>query len=264
MGKKSLIAAITISLVLLSIVAGMQVVEVAKANPIPWSSTPNLEKPTLQIETPQNYTEYNEGSVSLNFTVHQPDSWNYVDLVIHYVGEIKSIDSYLDGIHYGHYPSGDNLTRISDGIYYEHYPYGSDLTSYSDKLTVPASGLHVLNITICGSTYYEGPLYSNSSIPIINTTGITVYDYPVVVSDIVYFTVEREQSPSLSPNVTAAPSSNLSSSPSPTQQQTLEPSITASPTPTAETSNPNLSLEIAVTVVIVIAVAGLLVYFRKR
>jgi len=52
-----------------------------------------------------------------------------------------------------------------------------------------------------------------------------------------------------------------SSSASPTQQPTMEPSLTISPTPTAHSS---YILEIIGTLAIVIVVGGLLVYFRKR
>ena len=56
MKKKSFVAAISIGLILVFTVAGALVIEVARANPVPWPSTPNQEKPTLKIETPQNNT----------------------------------------------------------------------------------------------------------------------------------------------------------------------------------------------------------------
>ncbi len=64
-----------ITLILASTVV-MQMVELAMVNPIPWQSTPNQEKPTLTIESPQNNTIYNGSDVYLNCTLTKSDSWN--------------------------------------------------------------------------------------------------------------------------------------------------------------------------------------------
>ena len=73
-------------------------------------------------------------------------------------------------------------------------------SSYSVKLNQTSSGQHSLNVTVQSYTYYREPIFGNSSIPsgiideyILN--GVTVqqiiYQYPNVVSDVVYFTVEQ-------------------------------------------------------------------------
>ena len=81
-----------------SILIGIQAVELAEANPVPWLSTPNLEKPTLTIETPQNYTTYDVGNIPVNFTVSTPSSWSALYFgMISYVGQLDSVHVYLDG-----------------------------------------------------------------------------------------------------------------------------------------------------------------------
>ena len=82
-----------------SLLIGIQAVKVANANPVPWPATPNQEKPTLTIKTPQNYTTYNDSTVSFNFTVTAPASWNKIQHMFewYYLGKIASVNQYLDG-----------------------------------------------------------------------------------------------------------------------------------------------------------------------
>jgi hypothetical protein len=172
-----------------SMLIGIQAVKVANANPVPWPSTPNQEKPTLTIKTPQNYTTYNDITVSFNFTVAAPASWNKIQHMFewYYLGKIASVNQYLDGK-----LINGNLTDYS-----RIYISGS---SYSVKLNQTSPGQHSLNVTVQSYTYYREPIYGNSSIPsdiieeyIINGVSVqqVIYQYPIVVSDIVYFTVEQ-------------------------------------------------------------------------
>jgi hypothetical protein len=184
---------IAVSILVLSLLVMLQGFLVSDANPVPWPSTPNQEKPTLTIKTPQNYTTYNDSTVHFNFTVTAPISWNKIQHMfewIYNVGKIASVNQYLDGK-----LINGNLTDYS-----RIYISGS---SYSVKLNQTSPGQHSLNVTVQSYTYYREPIYGNSSIPsgiideyIIN--GVTVqqviYQYPIVVSDIVYFTVEQPTS----------------------------------------------------------------------
>ena len=51
----------------------------------------------------------------------------------------------------------------------------------------------MLNVTVLSYTYYRGPAYNGSHIltNIMSSSG-PVYEYPIVVSDTVYFTVEQQ------------------------------------------------------------------------
>jgi hypothetical protein len=185
---KKLLATTIILTTILALVL-LPVVEV-DANPVPWASTPNLEKPTLTIQSPKNNTEYNN-SIIANFTVIKPDSWNSVHMFSYYVGKIESVKVYLDG------------NQVS---------YNKVDSNYSVNLNVSSSGPHSLNITVLSYTYYEGEIYDNSSTvsPIYDaitingvTTVNTIYEYPIVVSDIVNFTVQQPQNQaSVLPNQT--------------------------------------------------------------
>jgi hypothetical protein len=223
--KRKGLALTLISTLLLIAVASL-FLRLASANPVPWPSTPNQEKPTLKVETPQNNTAYDASSVYLNFTVTKPDSWNAVHMVVHYIGGIASVNVYLDG----------NLTD-----YGRTYATGS---SFSVKLNQTASGPHLLNVTVQSYTYYQGPVYGNSSIisnitsgDIINgvfVPGKPIYEYPIVVSDIVYFTVLGEPSPS----------------PSPSPQDTE--------------AFPTATVAVVSAIAVVAVAAGSMVYFKKR
>ena len=89
------LAKTTIALIL-SLTVSLQVVGLAMANPVPWPSTPNQDKPTLTIESPKNNTEYDESDVYLNFTITKPDSWKTLQCSL-YIGQVGSVKAYLDG-----------------------------------------------------------------------------------------------------------------------------------------------------------------------
>jgi hypothetical protein len=265
MSNRTFIAAIIIFALSILLVAGMQTVKVAKANPIPYLTTPNQDKPTLTIETPQNYTMYNGSSILFNFTVTEPASWNEAHMGIHYVGEIDSVEVYLNG----------NLS-------YRPGMYGSEnVTNFSIGLNQLAIGFQAINVTILSFTYYEGPAYSNSSIIRDFSDGVPVWKYPIVVSDTVYFTVLEESSPSPSPSTTFTPAlspSLTSPSPTPSPTQSATPSITPTESPTLvpiqsaiPTIVPSFSpdffplfLVIAAIALIILAVAILLAFYFRR
>lgn len=208
------LAKTTIALIL-SLTVILQVVGLAMANPVPWPSTPSQDKPTLTILSPKNNTEYDESDVYLNFAVSTPESWKIVHMISISLGRVASIDAYLDGnsVNYGYKSSGEYFFRLN--------------------LSQSTIRRHVLNVTVLSFTYYRGPAYNNSHIvsDITSSSG-PVYEYPTVVSDIVYFTVAGEPSPSAS----ALP---------------------------LETESFSTATVAAVSVTAVLVIAGLLVYYKK-
>lgn len=131
--KKIILVKVAICAILVLTVTGALVTEVARANPVPWSTTPNQEKPTLTIETPQNYTTYNVNNIPINFTVTKPASWK-IYIVAPYVGKMRSANVYLDGrliTRYGY--SGSTFVKLDQSA--------SELNQ-----TVP--GAHTLNVTV--------------------------------------------------------------------------------------------------------------------
>jgi hypothetical protein len=173
------LAKTTIALIL-TLTVGLQV-GLVMANPVPWPSTPNQEKPTITILSPKNNTEYDENYVYLNFAVSTPDSWKIVHMIPISLGRVASVNAYLDGnsINYGYKSSREYFFRL-------------DLNQSTIRR-------HVLNVTVLSFTYYRGPAYNNSHfISDITSSSGPVYEYPLVVSDIVYFTVAGQPSPSAS------------------------------------------------------------------
>jgi hypothetical protein len=168
------LARIIIGLIL-TLALGMQVVELAMANPIPWSATPNLEEPILAVQTPQNGSTNDGTNLFLNFTVTLPNSWEVVDFITYYLGRIASVEVYLDGNYYG-----------------KAHGTGSNSPNYSVELNQTQPGQHSLNVTVQFHTYYRGPAFDNTHIvsDIYSSSG-PVYQYPRAVSDVVYFTVEQ-------------------------------------------------------------------------
>ena len=228
MKRTALAFAVTSALLLVVVVSPF--FRLASANPVPWPTTPNQEKPTLTVETPQNYTTYNADEAYLNLSVTQPDAWNAVYMVIPYVGRLHSVECYLDG----------------NQIYVPR----SNCASFSVKLNQTGSGEHVLNVTVRGSTYYRGPAFNDSHIVSdIKSSSGPVYEYPIVVSDIVYFTVQGE------PSHSSAPSPTLSPAASPSSERTLS-------------SDPNFTSYTGLALLIIVVAAamfsGLLLYFKKR
>jgi hypothetical protein len=234
MPKKLL--ATTILTAILVLVISVQVVEVVKANPIiPYPTTPNKEKPTVEVQLPQNYSTYNDSCISYNFIVTQPKSWNFVYMIWHCIGELNSVDVYLDGnltIHY----STDNIYLNGN---MSRFPKTTETYTFRfiDWINHTTPGQHVLNITVLSQTYNIGEAYVGNH-TYGRTDGKVIYSYPIIVSDVAYFTVEQQQ-------------------PSPSTMPSLATDLL---------SNPMSLLAIgSVIVIIIITIASVsLVYFKRR
>jgi hypothetical protein len=174
MPKKLLTTTIILTTILV-LVVGIQAVEVVDANPVPWPSTPNQDKPTITVQTPQNNTvfAYNATDVWLNFTIAKPDSWTIQHLVTIPMVKEESVEAQLDG------------NTVYRGWSREKVAVKLDLNQ-------SAPGLHTLNVTILMNSYYRGAAYNGSHIvsDIYSSSG-PVYQYPWATSQIVYFTVEQ-------------------------------------------------------------------------
>jgi hypothetical protein len=169
-----------------SILIGIIAVEVAEANPVPWPSTPNFEKPTIIMETLQNNTviAYNATCVWLNFTIAEPDSWIIPDLIPISSVQVESAGAQLDG-------NNISLGWTNGG----YVSLAWNRVGYSAKLnlnqTVP--GRHTLNVTILLHSYYRGAAFNGTHFVahnIMSSSG-PIYQYPWTTSKIVYFTVEQ-------------------------------------------------------------------------
>ena len=204
-GNKFLITTALILLMLASLVNGTAVV---KANPIPWSASPNQEKPALTIQSPTNNSRY-PSEVPLDFNVTAPNSWSAYYWPEYYVGEINSITVYLDSnliINYSKYRietyfDGNKTTQYIDALNIENH--------YYNVLNQTSEGNNVLNITVLSYTFAKGEPYDNTAIESgASVNGKPVYKYPNVISEIVNFIVEKGTvaKPTATTTSTAVPS----------------------------------------------------------
>jgi hypothetical protein len=225
--NRKTIAATFILAFLLSVVAGVLVVKVSKANPWiifePATPIPGTIPPIIAMYSPQNNTAYASNNVYLGFNVSKPQPPIPLDA----------------GISYVRYTLDDNIT----GLYFcDHYssgsPPGIPEFSYSHNLTIP-DGKHTLVVEVGG---------------VVLPGDMTIFG--MFSNSTVFFSVGPTQSeppPSPSPSPSSSPSSNssLSLPPQETENQ-LEPQ----PFPTTLAATGIVS-------VFVVSV-GLLVYFKKR
>jgi hypothetical protein len=158
--KKTLPIVMFISAFLMSMVTGLQIINMAKANPIEIAyKTP----PIISLHSPMNNDTFSVNTVLLNLTVTKPDNW-----LIHggYAAQqiLKSINYQLDG-------------NFSDPVL-----VNSALASpldYSVNLTNLTDGVHSLKV------------YAYASGWVIDMSCCYEYEVPInSSSNMVYFTVD--------------------------------------------------------------------------
>jgi hypothetical protein len=207
MRKKVLSAFILVlSLVMLQ---GLQVLE---ANPVPWLSTPNQEKPVLTLQAPTNQTTY-ETEVPIDFTVTAPESWaTYATRLVgttHYVGEVKYITVYLDSKPLINYTGRIESYFGGNKTIYPIEGFNGQSTHYLFNLNKTTSGSHTLNITVGSFTYADGDPTDDTAIAFqtgsVNGETIYAYKYPIFVSEVVHFTVEEGNMPAATSQVDLSP-----------------------------------------------------------
>jgi hypothetical protein len=148
--------ALFVVMFVVSMLIGIQAVEVVVANPYPRDSLPDNGEFAVTIKTPNNNTLLRDGNIPLNFTVSFTEAWKAYPMW-YYTASLSSVDVYLDG----------NKTSFDT-------QYGSN--NYSGWINQTSPGQHVLNVTANFLIQYA----SFSS-------------FPKVVSKAVYFTVEQHE-----------------------------------------------------------------------
>lgn len=207
--KKTFMATIIVTACLFSLVAGMQSVEVAKANPT-WGlrpSTPNQDKPIIVIETPENNTYCSNRSVMLNFTVIKPSSWNWTLVPFGSCanGDIESVTVNLNGKQeFQDYLSAD---KLNGGGYWNK--------SYSLTIDGLNSGINSLSLIVLADAQYI-----NSTVTVGDTTTRTGASVPMNVTDTLYLisgTSSNSSANSILSSSSTEPFPNPTPSPTPTQ-----------------------------------------------
>ena len=208
MRKRVLLAA---SILVLSLLVMLQGFLMSDANPVPWMSTPNREKPVLTLQAPTNQTTY-KTEVPIDFTVTAPESWAIYAVRLawndHYVGEVQYISVYLDSNLLIKYTTGRIESYFGGNkTIYPIRGFDGESTHYLFNLNQTTSGSHTLNVTVGSFTYADGDPIDDTAIAFqtgsINGEPIYAYKYPNVVSEVVHFTVEQP-TPTQNPNGTGS------------------------------------------------------------
>jgi hypothetical protein len=240
------------SIIVLSLSIMLQVVEITKANPVPWQFTPNLEKPSLTVMGPQNLTAYPAYNIPITYSVVKPSSWDATYWFWRYIGEIASVDVRMDGEPVAYYTKSQDVTYqgASNRTVY-HSESEKNLLNNTITLNQTTIGLHNLSITVLSYTYYKGPLYSNTDINSSTTSnGQPIHQHPMIVSATMSFSMNSNGLIIIAPTST------------PTLSPTVEPPTSASENPSMAFSSSNL---VIISLVIIVTVASIsLVYFKRR
>jgi hypothetical protein len=226
MSNKTFMATIIILAFLISLVAGMQVFEVTKADPFFIFKTidpiPGTIPPNILIFSPQNNTVYSSDKITVSFNVSKPQLGTCETAII----DIKYTldDETVQAFTIWRGGSASNSWAIPE---------------FNTTFTLPtlSTGNHHLTVTA------EGVVYAgNMSIFFIDSSSTT------------FFTVDPQ--PTLQPS----PTPNISPTPSISTTPTSSQSITSD-----YWLNPRFLTSIISVIVIVVVVASiLLVYFKKR
>jgi hypothetical protein len=199
--------AILAVLLTISVLVGTEVIGMVEANPVPFTQTPNLERPILTIMTPQNYSTYNTPNIPLNFTVKQPDSWG-APTFWNYIGKVDFVDVSLDG----------NLCANYSAYIIDRYFNGNKTTEVDtsgqfsvngicDWINQTTPGMHTLNVTVMSHTYCLSQYPGSNVKAWAMYDGKPIYEYPIIVSDTIYFTVGSNDviNPAPSPTIPEFP-----------------------------------------------------------
>jgi len=175
--KKTFVATIIIKAFLISLVAGLTVVQAARANPFGYLPTsPNKDWPTITVES-LSYAG-NESGIQLNFAVTIPNSWSssgYLDRNCY----VYQINCEIDNQSFFKLDDAVNVNGLTKDAEY-------NATNFTD-LTV---GQHILQIIVSSlSLYNPPPLPSNWLDP---------YCYYSSLTQTVPFTIDAESSIALS------------------------------------------------------------------
>ena len=241
MSKKTIMAAIIISSLLISQLIGIQLIREAEAGPPIYTTSPNTDPPILSVQSPNNITYYTN-DILLNIAVAYPSSWDYNKSIIEVSYTLDGQNCPLWASSFGN--EGANYT----------FPAIKELSTF---LTGLANGEHTLKINVNGKYFPSG-----NPLPW----------YGLDTSQTMIFTINVPQSttPSQSPYVTISPTPSQSPSPTPsiypTLSPTLEPIQSATPTPSLGVlyGIDPLPLILGIVAVVIVAIVGLAVYFTKR
>ncbi len=158
MRKRAFMAAITVSTLLISIVAGMQLINVAKANPNASREfyarlNPYAKSPTITLTSPSDTMNQN---VTVAFTISMPSFWSQ-----NVVGTIRYVECVLDS-------TQTIVQDFTSHVYNNNY----SRLNYARQVGPLALGTHTLSIRVAAScTYYNSTTGEYATIDVSTSIG---------------------------------------------------------------------------------------------
>ena len=242
MRKKTFMATITILVFLISLVHGLLVVDVAKANPFfifhQVDPVPGTIPPNITISSPQNNTVHYSAKISVSFNVSRPllGTCNTAIIDIKYTLDSETTQAF--SIWRG--GSASNGWAIPE--------FNTTFTSPSLPI-----GNHQLTVTA------EGVVYSgNMDIFFINSSSTTLF---AIGTQPIQLSPTPTQTPTLAPTLAPSPSPSPTLTPTPSPSPSLNPSSSTNPSLTPSPSIPEFPTWIVIP--LVLAATLMIIYKRK-
>lgn len=222
MNKLPFMAAIAIIALLISLV-GLQVFEVANANPFMGNlpEAPIMSLPVLNIAAPSQDGCYKDGDVVLSFSVTKiGESWFSSGRYVLSSSAISNISYTLDGTCT---PVFSINRGMEDGL--------GATTNYSFKLGNLDVGRHVLTVDVAALHYYGGAMFAGTSPKtaennVSASVTFEVTNTPLVISDDSAGNMAKPDTTNFTQNTPTPPSTI-----DPTPEPSLTPTHSPSPTP---------------------------------
>jgi len=202
--KRTALALTSIMALLLSIVAMIQVVKLAEANPLPLMylpTKPDTSELKIAIQSPSQNQRYNSNDIAVNFTVTKPESWfgnetsygSTLPVVYYCNGEIVYVQYTLSGKSYNVSVNDDKAT-----LQY-NLPFQRTL-NFSLNLSLP-EGEYVIGVHAVALAYYMPTENWNPNVH----GGVVSSEANEVVGDsteITFFVFDTEKQALILPSVT--------------------------------------------------------------
>jgi hypothetical protein len=161
------VLAVTLATVVI-LFAGLDAIEVAEANLIPYPSRPSTELPTLLVRTPKNYSDYYaDNTFKLDFLIIKPGSWNSYYKGFALIGQYM-LAVYLDG------------TRSLP----QRFPRSDTVTDYTATFSNLTGTEHVVHIVVVAQASYMAYYTTNGKTV---STGMSNDTY---ITQTVHFQIE--------------------------------------------------------------------------
>ncbi len=296
MNRKTATTAFVLSLFVISAFSGLQAVEPAEANP--YGMLLSVWKDKIAVNSPQNTTSYKVGPIPVDFTIEYLENQTAARYILNneLVYIMPNTVTTRTGEGYTYTPSTNQNTTFTVTRYIGQYSFPlQNLTEGTYNLTIqrsrcsasviftidktppkiaimspqnttyPPTGIP-LNFTVNESTSWVGYSINNqANVTLTGNSALRVQGLDLLV--IYANDTAGNMGKSKAIFFEVGPNPYLPSNPPPTEQPTLEPSLTASPTEPMDSLKPlpcSPIITVAFVIIATTVAVGLLVYLAKH